>query len=154
MKKLLLIVLSILIALSLVFVAWTIWTIVSSGLENNDDQGYSLRWLKEESYFVDYEITSANTIKFRYSICLVNDTEDDITVSLSAKFEKNELKGWVEQDDFFLGCDENGNWLYQEIKGGEKKNVIFVFEGKYLGGDPNENLSFPSELMVMTDFKQ
>ena len=30
-------------------------------------------WIPEESFFVDYEITENKTVRFRYSIALVND---------------------------------------------------------------------------------
>ena len=116
------------------------------------DSEPTLHWLKEESRFVDYEITDENTVKFRYSICFVNDTEEDATVTVSAKFNKKELADWVEAEgqDFFTGCDENGEMLYAVIESGEKKNVTVVFEGNYLGGTVNEALSFPEELMLMS----
>ncbi len=75
-------------------------------------------------------------------------TESDTTICVSAKFKNKELKGWVEPD-IFTGNDENGDMVYQKIHTGEKTSVVFVFEGKYLGGTINENLSFPDELILM-----
>lgn len=49
---------------------------------------------------------------------------------------------------FFEGCDENSELLYEEIKSGEKENVVFVFEGEYLGGEIKQDISFPEEIIL------
>ena len=108
-------------------------------------------WIPEESFFVDYEITENKTVRFRYSIALVNDYDASVTASVSAKFKENETSGWLKETDFLMGRNEEGTWYYVPFEAGEKKNVIFVFEGSYAGGQVNENLSFP-ELLYMLDW--
>lgn len=113
----------------------------------DDGDPNTLRWIPEESRFLDYEITE-NRIRFKYSICFENGFDTDEMISLSAKFARKELKGWLKYESFFEGCDETGNRAYYLIKSGEKVNLVFVFEGEYLGGSVNENLSFPEELLT------
>ncbi len=129
-----------------------ILTFLLSGIFQKGEEEKSFYWLPEESFFVDYDIVDEKTIKFRYTICFVNNLDVDTTISLSAKFDKKELAGWVVQTDGFMGCDENGELLYKEIKQGEKEFVTVTFEGKYLGGEVNENLSFPEELILSQSF--
>lgn len=115
----------------------------------------SLRWIEEESYFVDYEITDSGLIKFRYSICYQNFFDRDVEIAITVDFKKRDLKGWakeLESHEGFVGCDENGERLYSIIKTGEKRNVVYTFEGEYLGGSVNTNLSFPDNLMMGLDF--
>ncbi|MBO5797317.1 MAG: hypothetical protein J6R77_03105 [Clostridia bacterium] len=116
------------------------------------DTDNTLHWVSEESFFVDYEITDNDIVKFRYSICFVNNSAYDLTVSLSARFSEKDLKGWLKYEDFFWGYDENHSPFYTEIKSGEKANVVFVFEGEYLGGSVNEKLSFPEEIILTHSF--
>lgn len=120
---------------------------LSAQRTKEDDVSNSLHWLPDESHFVDYCIDGDSVI-FRYSICFVNNSEHDTGVKISAKFSTKELEGWVRDDGFFEGCSENGEWEYQNIKSGEKKNFVFSFKGKYLGGVVNQNLSFPEDLLV------
>ncbi len=128
------------------FGAWIVFSIFDTPEQN--DNSNTLHWIAEESYFVDYEIIG-DTVKFRYSICFENNSDEDDTISILAKFKKSELKDWIKADEFIFGCDETGERLYEEIKKGEKKNVVFVFEGEYLGGEVNTNLSFPDEIMYV-----
>lgn len=115
--------------------------------ENANQKG-SLYWEPDKSAFVDYDIIDDDTIKFRYSIHFVNNSKDDLMVSVSAKFKAKELKDWVKYESLFAGKDQNGERMYSEIKAGESADVIFVFEGEYLGGKVNAELSFPEELVV------
>jgi len=118
---------------------------------NANSEPSKFRIIEEESFFAGYEIKGDRVI-FSYSICFANDYEDDIHVELDARFKKSELKGWFERDDkddFIAGTTVIGEWGEGDIiKGGEKKNVLFYFEGKYLGGEVNENLSFPRQTML------
>lgn len=111
----------------------------------------SISWEPEKSHFVDYEI-DGDRIKFRYSIHFANDYDEDITISLSVKFKSKELKKWVKADKdiggFFNGCDQNGEMLYTTIKAGEQVDIVYVFIGEYLGGEVNENLSFPETIVL------
>ena len=106
-------------------------------------------WIPEESYFVDYKIKN-NKVIFSYSICFVNNSEEDVTVAVSANFKKNEIKDWIKYKNFFMGYDENGIMKSELIKSKEKENVIFYFEGEYISDKINTNLSFPNELILTT----
>ena len=111
-----------------------------------------LYWVSEESYFVDYEIVDSKKVRFRYSICFVNNTKNDMTISLGAKFKQSEIKEWLKQSEFLTGYNDNHEPLYSKILSGEKKNIIFMFEGEYLNGKINRNLSFPEEIILTTSF--
>ena len=66
------------------------------------------------------------------------------------KFIKKELDGWLRYEKFFIGTDDNDGLLkYGLIKPKEKTNIIYTFEGNYLGGTVNDTLSFPEELMTI-----
>ncbi len=110
----------------------------------------------EECYFVDYEI-DGNRIKFRYAFTWFNDTDDDTMVEgFQCKFKRSEIKKWLDPD-------KDGNWLPAKNEIGDdsvafivpansKCTVVLTFEGEYLGGEVNENLSYPIDcLMVMGD---
>ena len=105
-------------------------------------------WLPEESGFVDYEI-DGDCVSFRYRICFVNETEQDRSIKLSAAFSPKELAGWVESKDYFDGLNNRGQWEYQTVRRLSKNQLIYTFEGKYLGGEVNTKLSFPEDLMVV-----
>ena len=107
----------------------------------------SLYWDAEKSHFVDYEI-NGERIKFRYSINFVNCSGEDEELSISAAFKPNELKGWIKMDSN-IGYDQNGEMLSAAIKANSSADVVFTFEGEYLGGEVNTNLSFPETLVIM-----
>lgn len=112
------------------------------------DHDSSVYWLPEESGFVDYEI-DGDCVRFRYRICFVNETEQDVSIKVSAAFSPKELAGWVESKDYFDGFNNRGDWTYQTVGSFCKNQLIYTFEGKYLGGEVNTNLSFPEDLMVV-----
>ncbi len=107
-----------------------------------------LYWIPEESHFVDYKIVDDKII-FSYSICFVNDSQDEQSVSLSAKFHKKETNEWIKNNGFFFGNDKYGELLSEKIAPKTKKNIIFYFDGEYLGGVVNTKLSFPYEIVLM-----
>ena len=96
-----------------------------------------------------YELTDYGTVKIRYSICFVNRTEEDMEIGLTARFRKREIRGWME-DRPLNGKDENGNYIV--VGAHQKENITVFFEGKYLGGPVNENLSFPKTLVLGLHF--
>ena len=138
------------ISIVIIFVILICFSFFSTMYYPHESSG--LRMIPEESFFVDYDIVNENTVRFRYSICFANDSGMDATVSIQATFDRDELKGWIKKDDLFMGMDNNGKMLSETVKNGEKANIIFVFEGEYLGGAVNENLSFPSEYMLGLSF--
>ena len=114
-----------------------------SSCGNLESEDLAFECVIDESYFIDYEITTENKIKIRYSICFINHTEDDLVVqSLSFTFKKKDISGWLKYEDSFDCLEEHGNILGTRINAFEKVNVTFVFEGEYLGGKVNETLSF------------
>ena len=114
---------------------------------NGEKDDYALRWIEEESKFVDCEITEDNFVILRYSICFVNESEEDLSVSVSARFNKKEIEGWIKYD-FLEGLDERGELLYAVVKRGERVNVTYTFKAPYLGGKINESLSFPEDVII------
>lgn len=113
------------------------------------DPDSSFYWLPEESGFVDYEI-NGDCVRFWYRICFVNEDQQDIKVKLSAAFSGSELTGWVASKEYFDGLDDEGQWSYRTVKASGKTELVYIFEGKYLGGEVNTDLAFPEELMVAT----
>lgn len=112
------------------------------------DYSNSFHWIPDESYYAGYDIVDDRVI-FRYCICYANNGQDDIEIKISAKFSAGELKGWIQDDGFFEGRDEAGEWDYRTIKSGEKVWETYWFEGIYLGGTVNTDLSFPEDLLVV-----
>lgn len=111
--------------------------------------------VEEQSYFDGYEITN-DRIKFRYSIHFVNELDSQCDVAIYAAFDESELSDWVKNDDAdskenqFEGLNEDcSDRLTVKLKAYESKDVIFTFEGKYLGGKVNENLSFPTDIILL-----
>ncbi len=130
------------------FVILLIIPMILSSCLNHHSEDVALSWIPEESNFVDYEINGGK-IKFRYSICFYNHTSEPTEIGLAAKFNKKELDGWLRYEKFFMGTDDNDELKYGLIKPKEKTNIIYTFEGDYLGGTVNDNLSFPEELMTI-----
>ena len=117
-----------------------------SGCDINEGNKSKFYWIPEESYFVDYKIIDDEVV-FSYSICFVNEWDEDYAVDISAKFKKTELRNWIEYKGFYLGTSTDN-----VIKGNSKKNIIYCFEGKYLGGKVNTDISFPTEIILSTYF--
>ncbi len=139
-----------LIAISIVSVAIIIILILTaiaiivppeSGNENN-----TFHCSEADSYFVDCKVENGR-VKIRYSMCFVNNSDHDVSFTLAAKFKKNEVKR-IMKSDFVFGCDENGDVLTQTLHCGEKKNIVYIFERDYLGGDISKTISFPEELAL------
>lgn len=140
MKKLIAFVLLI---LSLSVLTW------GCGTHDTSHDDASIHWIPEESGFVDFEV-SGDYVKFRYRICFVNETREDIGIKLTATFDPDELAGWIEYKDFYDGLNDQGKWDYQTVNASGKTELVFTFQGKYLGGSINNSLSFPQELIIAT----
>ena len=111
------------------------------------DTENTLHWLPEESYFVDYEIIG-NDVLFRYAICFVNNSGDDCSISISAKFYRKDLAGWTNNSGFIKACNESGDWDYREIRNGEKTVFTYCFTVPYTGGAVNTDIEFPEEILL------
>lgn len=130
----------------LVFTSCKKHTVPVTAIEQN-----RLLWVKEECHFVDY-IIKDDTIIFRYSFCFDNQSRHDIIISsFTASFAPKELEGWVAYNDFFFGKTDQPEIL---IHDGEKAIVTISFEGDYLGGEVNEDLSCPVEIMFVQSIAQ
>lgn len=110
----------------------------------------------EQSYFDGYEITN-DKVKFRYSIHFVNELDSSCDIAIYAIFDKSELSDWVKNNDVdseenqFEGLKKDcSDRLTVNLKAHESKDIIFTFEGKYLGGKVNENLSFPTDIILLS----
>ncbi len=123
----------------------------NSTMANPESVDDTFHWIPEESSFVDYAIHDGR-VEFRYSVCFVNGTDEDQIVSLSANFAESELDGWLSYKPLMDGLDESGERSETLIKRGEKTNVIYTFEGEYLGGPVNTQLSFPEELLIVLKY--
>lgn len=109
----------------------------------------TLFWVPEESQFVDYTI-DGDLITFRYAICFINDSTDNHSIKLSAKFHAEDLSGWTGQHDFLSGCDENGEWVSHVIPNGEKVVHTYCFTVPYSGGTVNTDIQFPEKIILST----
>ena len=112
--------------------------------------------VEEQSYFDGYEIIN-DKVKFRYSIHFVNELDSSCDVAIYAIFDKSELSDWVKNNDVdseenqFEGLKKDGSdRLTVNLKAHESNDIIFTFEGKYLGGKVNENLSFPTDIILLS----
>lgn len=133
-----------LIAIAIIIVVLLICVVMQSKLfKTAEDRSFG--WNANKSFFVDYYIKD-DSVFVRYSICFTNNTEKDYFISPPvADFKSKELKGWANSDPF-LGSFENSNTEYC-IKAHTEENIVIVFEGKYLGGTVNENLSPPKTMV-------
>lgn len=112
--------------------------------------------VEEQSYFDGYEITN-DKVKFRYSIHFVNELDSSCDIAIYAIFDKSELSDWVKNNDVdseenqFEGLKKDcSDRLTVNLKAHESIDIIFTFEGKYLGGKVNENLSFPTDIILLS----
>lgn len=119
---------------------------------NSEDESTTLEWNPENSYFLDYKIKN-NRITFRYVIEFKNKSDTALSFQIGVKFSKKDTKGWL-KNEFLIGdtdyTDENG---YFPLDSNEKESIVFSFEGEYLGGNVNTNLSFPEEILPSVIFK-
>ena len=58
-------------------------------------------------------------------------------------------KNWIEDEGLFIGEDDDGLIKYEEIKANSEGDITVCFEGEYLGGNVNKNLSFPEEITIV-----
>ena len=107
-----------------------------------------ITWNEKASRFVDYTITS-NRVKFTYTFVCYNNSNDNYEIAVSAKFKHSELENWIEDEGLFIGEDDDGLIKYEEIKANSEGEITVCFEGEYLGGNVNKNLSFPEEIMIV-----
>ncbi|MBQ2676082.1 MAG: hypothetical protein IJF54_01605 [Clostridia bacterium] len=101
-----------------------------------------MKWIEKKSKFVGYEITDKNTVQLRYSLCFENNEDWDLSVSyISAEFDEEKLNGWMDYREAFVGYIEGAEDKNIIVKSGEKKMVDVIFEGTYLGGKVNADMS-------------
>lgn len=119
---------------------------VNAQADNQPDEQVVIGWIPERSYFSDYQINQ-DKIKIAYSVCLFNETEDPVNVSISFAFRKKDVKGWLQYESLYFTEDENGE-SYVTIKPMTTDNYTLYFEGTYLGGTVNKEL-FPDDIIMV-----
>ena len=117
-----------------------------SETSNQSDEQIVIGWIPERSYFSDYQINQ-DKIQIAYSVCLFNETEDPVDISISFIFRKKDLKGWLQYESLYFAEDENGE-SYVTIKPMTTDNYTLYFEGTYLGGTVNKEL-FPDDIIMV-----
>lgn len=128
----------------LLFWGLTLYSIFAP-VEYEGERG-TLRWVREESCFVDYSILE-DIIQLRYSMCFENESGHDLVIyGMGVRFDKSTLAGIMENDGFVNCKGENSHYILL-IPDGDKINVIVSLEGEYLGGEINEDLAIPVEMM-------
>ena len=121
------------------------------GAEPTNNSATGVDWIREESHFVDYSI-DGDVIKFRYLFTFENTYHRDMIISYpQVEFSRKELKGWLEYKDSYVGVSEDGT-TDTYIPAGEKVGVVLTFEGKYLGGEVNTELSIPDSIVLGQKF--
>lgn len=115
----------------------------------------SWQWIREDSYLVDIELDADNgTVAILYSFCFTNPTESSYALApISANFARNDLAGWMEYQQFFVGQRQDGNY-YTVLQPQETVNVVYSFSGKYLGGEISTHIDPPMEIMYMVSYPQ
>lgn len=109
----------------------------------------ALRWVREKSSCTDISIQNDRVV-LTYSLHFENTTDDDCWVCYpQASFRRYELWGWMECGNF-SGYGENGENTFL-IPANQAVDIIIIFEGKYLGGPVNENISLPSLVFMIKD---
>ena len=116
---------------------------------NQSDEQVVIGWIPEKSYFSDYQINE-DKVQIAYSVCLFNETEDPVDISISFIFRKKDLKGWLQYESLYFAEDENGE-RYITIKPMTTDNYTLYFEGTYLGGTVNKELFTDEIMMVVKD---
>ena len=116
---------------------------------NQSDEQVVIGWIPEKSYFSDYQINE-DKVQIAYSVCLFNETEDPVDISISFIFRKKDLKGWLQYESLYFAEDENGE-SYITIKPMTTDNYTLYFEGTYLGGTVNKELFTDEIMMVVKD---
>ena len=109
----------------------------------------ALRWVREQSFLVNSSVQD-DRITLTYSFHFQNSTDDDLWVCYpQAKFNRLELLGWMEYDHI-SGYGEYGEDTFL-IPANDEADIIVVFEGKYLGGTVNQDLSVPSIVFMQKE---
>lgn len=121
----------------------------------NADSGdvTSWQWIREDSYLVDIKLDADNgTVSILYSFCFTNPTETSYALApISANFARNDLAGWMDYQQFLVGQRQDGNY-YTVLQPQETVNVVYVFSGKYLGGEISTHIDPPTEIMYMVSY--
>lgn len=133
----------ILVAVVLFFLIF--WQMNSKSQTDTGSTG-TLRWVREKSLCTDISIQNDRVV-LTYSLHFENTSDDDYWVCYpQASFRRIELLGWMEYG-VFPGYGKAGENTFL-IPANDSVDVIVVFEGNYLGGKVNENISPPSIVFI------
>lgn len=113
----------------------------------------SWQWIREESYLVDIALDADNgTVAILYSFCFSNPTENPYALApISANFARKDLAGWIDYQQFYVGKRLDDNY-YTILEPQQTTNVIYSFEGEYIGGEVNTHIAPPAEIMYMVSY--
>lgn len=117
----------------------------------DDVESGGLTWDTNECKMLDYHI-SGDRIQIRYSVRMVNNNKDeDLEVSyFGLYFDRKDVSGWLKYERSYDCFLESGQTSVV-IPSGEYVDVILLFEGEYLHGKVNENLSAPEKMIFMME---
>ena len=144
-----------LLAFALLILIWLFISMVPRVRTADSGNVTSWQWIREESYLVDIELDTDNgTVAILYSFCFTNPTENSYTLApISANFARNDLAGWMDYQQFYVGQRKDGNY-YTVLQPQETVNVVYSFSGKYLGGEIGTHIDPPTEIMYMVSYPQ
>ena len=111
-----------------------------------------ITWIPEKSYLVSCELLPNNKVAIKYSIQFKSFVDEKCEFTLGAKFKRSETEGWLTQDTFLKGVDDNRNEMVATIEGKSECAYVFVFVGDYSGGNLPESISFPEDIIITTRF--
>lgn len=118
---------------------------IISYMNNREDFSTGLHYIADECRLIDYEITG-DKVRFRYEMCWHSDSEYDLKLwQFAVKFREMDTAGWLENEGFLFG-ELDAQDDYCIIRSGDTIYVTLVFEGNYLGGSVNTNLTKPDKV--------
>lgn len=136
------------ITLAVVLLLWFILSCTSSIISymgNREDFSPGLRYIDDKCRLIDYEVTG-DIVRFRYEMCWHSDSEYDLKLwQFAVKFRDEDTAGWLDNEGFLFGKLEAED-DYCIIQSGDTIYVTLLFEGTYLGGSVNTNLSEPDKV--------
>ena len=131
-----------LICFIMITLAFTSVACTSKDTESTMPDEY-FAWLRKESGLVEAKIVG-DKVQLYYSVCFDNQYDIGILVSsVVGGFSRLDCWGWMKYEKAFVAETEDGqNEVLIPPK--TKMSVIFVFEGEYLGGKVNEDITLDS----------
>ena len=161
MKKLLLIITSLLLCFSLSSCSLLMFSVFNSYEQIEDEVQFSGSYPDEtkvyidytESFFSDVFVTEQKTVSYVCELYICNDTEGDVTVNFLADFEEEYDMGYI-TSIYLAGEDENGNTsITLPAKNEEFYTITFKGElkGEYSGTPLKNDRNLPAIEMHLAE---